>query len=368
MKGERISEAAWIESRGYWQIKVQKDGVRKAFTSSTPGRRGKHEAEAKADDWLERGTSDMRFQHAWDEFLEWHKTHNGSQNYIKHESAGRLYILPAVGNRKVSMITPSIWQKAIDRAVNAGLSRRSCINIRASIIAFLRYARRERWDYIPLEADDLRITNSAPPVKEKHVLSRDELKILFSDPTFIHHCKPEVCQFAYAWRFLVATGMRRGELAGLRNEDTYDRMIHIRRSINSLGEETSGKNDNARREFIITGTMQRILDDQREFLKKKRIISPWIFPDECGDRADPKHIYTQWKAYCRQHGIDCTLHELRHTFISINKADMPVELLKSVVGHSLTMDTFGVYGHEVDGDKERAASIMDATLKQFMDE
>ena len=28
MKGERRSEAIWIESKKYWQIKVQKDGVR----------------------------------------------------------------------------------------------------------------------------------------------------------------------------------------------------------------------------------------------------------------------------------------------------------------------------------------------------
>ena len=366
MKGERRSEAIWIESKKYWQIKVQKNGVRKGFTSSTPGRRGKHEAENKADDWLERGTSDMRFQQAWEDFLKWHKAHNGSQNYIKHESAGRLYILPAVGNRKISAITASVWQKAIDRAVDAGLSRRSCINIRGSIIAFLRYARRERLDVIQIEADDLVIPNSAAPEKEKHVLSRDELNTLFSDATFVHHNKPVVCQFAYAWRFLVATGMRRGELAGLRNEDIYDRMIHIRRSINSIGEETSGKNDNARRDFIITDTMMEILDAQREFLKQKMIISPWVFPDEHGDRADPKHIYTQWRAYCGQHNIKCTLHELRHTFISINKADLPIELLKSVVGHSSSMDTFAVYGHEVDGDKVRAASIIDATFKQFM--
>lgn len=367
MKSGRRSEAIWIESKSHWHIKVQKDGKRKSFYSSIPGRRGKHEAEDKADEWLESGTDDMRFPNAWENFLQWHKTHNGTQNYIKHESAGRLYILPAVGARKLSAITPSVWQKAIDRAVSAGLSRRSCLNIRASIVAFLRYARRERLSIAQLEADDLIIPNSAAPEKEKHVLSRNELKILFSDPCFIHHNKPVVCQFSYAWRFLVATGMRRGELAGLRNEDISGGMIHIRRSINSLGEETSGKNDNARRSFVLTDTMHQILSDQRDYLKSKMIISSWVFPDERGECADPKHIYTQWRAYCRQHGINCTLHELRHTFISINKADLPIELLKSVVGHSSAMDTFGVYGHEVDGDKERAAKIIDATFREFID-
>ena len=38
---ERRSEAIWIESRKLWLLKVQKDGVRKPFQSSTPGRKGK---------------------------------------------------------------------------------------------------------------------------------------------------------------------------------------------------------------------------------------------------------------------------------------------------------------------------------------
>ena len=49
---ERKNEAVWTESRKRWQINVQVDGVRKTFTSSFPGRRGKADAERKADRWL----------------------------------------------------------------------------------------------------------------------------------------------------------------------------------------------------------------------------------------------------------------------------------------------------------------------------
>ncbi len=61
MKIKRVSEAVWIESKSYWQIKVQRVGVRKAFASSLKGRKGKHEAENKADEWLAKGTEDIRF-------------------------------------------------------------------------------------------------------------------------------------------------------------------------------------------------------------------------------------------------------------------------------------------------------------------
>ena len=49
----RTNTAAWDEKRGHWRISVQKDGERKNFYSSTPGRTGQREANKKADRWLE---------------------------------------------------------------------------------------------------------------------------------------------------------------------------------------------------------------------------------------------------------------------------------------------------------------------------
>lgn len=366
MATERRSEAKWIESKQYWEIKVQKEGERKSFRSAVKGRRGKHEAEAKADKWLESGTAEMRFQAAWDAFLTWQKEHNGSSNYAKHETVGRLYLLPENKTRKLSTIRPVHWQKCIDAAVVKGLSRRSCVNIRSSISAFLRFARRQRWEHIRLEDDDLHIPNKAAPAKEKRVLHDVDIQMLFSDPYMVKSCKKQIAHYIHAWRFFVVTGLRRGELVGLRHEDITGTVISIRRSINAEGEETHGKNDNARRSFAITESMRKVLKDQYAMMEEKGIESPWVFPDKFGECSDPKAVYFSWRAYAKQHSIDCSIHELRHTFISINKADMPLELLKSVVGHSSSMDTIGVYGHEVDGDKERAAAIMDKTFQRLL--
>ncbi len=363
---ERRAEAAWIESKAYWEIKVQKDGVRKSFRSALTGRKGKHEAEAKADHWLKNGTKEMRFSAAWEAFLKWQKEHNGSSNYIKLETVGRLYLLPENKNRKLSAIKPVHWQNCIDAAVEKGLSKRTCTNIRSSISAFLRYCRRERWEHIRLEDDDLHIPNKAKPEKVKRVLHDADIQVLFSDPYMIKSNRRVQAHYIYAWRMFVATGMRRGELCGLKNEDVTENMISIRRSINAEGEETHGKNDNARRSFAITQTMRQILEEQYAYLEECGIESDWVFPDQYGERSDPKAIYFSWRAYSKQHGIECSIHELRHTFISINKSDMPLELLKQVVGHSSSMDTIGVYGHEIDGDKERAATIMENTFKKAL--
>ena len=38
--GKRTNTAVWLDKYGRWQIKVQKDGQRRTFTSSKPGRTG----------------------------------------------------------------------------------------------------------------------------------------------------------------------------------------------------------------------------------------------------------------------------------------------------------------------------------------
>lgn len=62
---------------------------------------------------------------------------------------------------------------------------------------------------------------------------------------------------------------------------------------------------------------------------------------------------------------DLTLYGLRHTFISFNKA-MPTGLLKATVGHSVNMQTYKVYSHEVDGDKRAAAEYSATVFNEIM--
>lgn len=365
MAVKRHAEAIWIESKGYWQVKVQLDGKRKAFTSSIKGRKGKHEAEGKADEWLEKGTTEMRFDAAWAQFLEDQKQRTGTANWKKHEYLGRIYLLPELGNTRLSKITPNMWRACIDAGQRNGLSRRSLQNIKLSISAFVNFARRERWEIELLERGDLPITKDAPEANRK-ILQPVALKTLFTEDTIIHWGHVERSFFIHAWRFLVLTGLRRGELCGLRNEDIVDGVVTIKRSVNAQQEITAGKNDNARRSFALSDAAKAELDAQREMLIGMSIISPWVFPDEHGEMLNSSHLYSMWDTFRNQHDLGCSLHELRHTFVSVVQNDVPLPLLKSMIGHSEDMDTSGVYGHAVNGDMVRAANIVDDAFSRFL--
>ncbi len=366
MATERRSEAIWIDARQRWQIKVQKNGERKCFISKLPGRKGKHEAEALADEWLSARTSDMRFPAAWQLFLDDQQARTGSANYAKHESCGRLYLLPVIGNKRLSALTPTIWQSCINAAAKHGLSRRSLKNIISSISAFLHFAKRSRLDVDQLEDGDLTIPQSAEPEKPKAILQPEHVRTLFSDDTIIKYGKHVRAHYIYAWRFFVLTGLRRGELCGLKWSDIRDNRIHVSRSINAFCEETHGKNDNARRTIVLAPLMFETLQAQKQHLKDLGLCSQWVFPDEYGERSTPKSVSDRWSTYCTQHGFKTTIHELRHTFISLNKSDLPLELMKSFVGHSTSMDTYGVYGHDVDGDSARAAAIIESVFDRIL--
>jgi hypothetical protein len=169
-KNIRRSEALWIEKENRWQVKVQKDGVRKAFHSSTQGRKGKHECEEKADNWLEGGSeTDVRFAAAWAEYLENVKATTKDESYIKAESIGRNW-MSDLDKKKLSAITPADFQKCINAAGQAGRVKRTCGNIRAQAYAFHKFYVSKRW---PLQDPKPLTVPTDAPVGKRTILQPD---------------------------------------------------------------------------------------------------------------------------------------------------------------------------------------------------
>ncbi|MEA4927847.1 MAG: tyrosine-type recombinase/integrase [Candidatus Limiplasma sp.] len=362
----RKNEAAWSETKSRWRIDVQKDGVRKSFYDSTKGRKGKIACEAKADTWLESNRADapvLRFKALWCDFMEDVRISTGPSNYRTLDSIGRVYLLPALANKKCVDITMQDWQDIINAAYKRGLAKKTCANIRGAATALYRYARKNR---VQMERPELLTIPRGAPVGERKILQPEQLKILFAVDYIMQYGQRKPCPTIHAWRFEVLSGLRRGELCGLQWDDLDGNVLHIRRSINAKNELTAGKNENARRYIALSGRMVAEIAAQRETLKRAGIIGPWIFPDPSGDMMHPNNLYRRWYIYCKQHGMSCSLHELRHTMISLVKADVPEPLLKKIVGHSEAMDT-GKYEHIVDGDAQRAAKMIDAVFGRLLE-
>ena len=96
--GQRTNTAQWLPNQNRWQVKVQKDGVRKTFTSAKPGRTGQREANAKADAWLDEGicSTTKRCLEVWNEYLISVRATAGTSYAQQVEKFGQNYILPVV--------------------------------------------------------------------------------------------------------------------------------------------------------------------------------------------------------------------------------------------------------------------------------
>lgn len=162
------------------------------------------------------------------------------------------------------------------------------------------------------------------------------------------------------------TGLRPGELVGLKWADLSGNKLTIRRAINSKNEFTSGKNDNARRTISIKGLPHKELNAQRDMLAQMGVISEYIFPGSDADFVKQEQLRDHWNKYCEYNGLSkLTLYELRHTYVSVND-EMPDGLKKKAVGHSANMDTEGVYGHLKTGDLDRIADYSTAAFQTII--
>lgn len=352
--GKRTNTARWTGKM--WRIDVQQDGKRKSFYSSRPGRTGQREANAKADAWLDDGIAARapKVADAGKLWLHEVEVTTCTTNYRPTESRWRNWILPAIGTLRVNKLTDQDLQEVINNAYTTGRSRKVLKLLAADMRAFCKYCRKAKLSaYIP---EDLKIPAGAR-YKGKTILQPSDLVKLFNVDTTSYRGQTVQDEYINAYRFQVLTGLRPGELLGLDWADIHGNTVNVCRSINIIGEETRGKNENAVRSFQLSTLARHVLEEQRE--ATGGVGSVFHILNE-------QQYYRRWKAYCTANGLtQCSLYELRHTFVSVVKT-LPAGEVKDLVGHSEDMDTFGVYSHALTGDAEHTAQAVNGVFLQVL--
>ena len=169
----------------------------------------------------------------------------------------------------------------------------------------------------------------------------------------------------------LATGLRRGELLGLKWEDIdLERGdLRVRRQIARInGEvvEAPLKTKNAYRTLPLAEDTIGVLEAQR----KKTGSSQWVFPSTTGGPISPDSVLHMLHRVLKRAGLPrVRFHDLRHTFATHALASgVDVKTLSGILGHTRAAFTLDTYTHTTGDMQKRAAEIVEIFLTDIFGE
>jgi len=312
------------------------DGTRKPKST---GKSLKHEAVAVVEKFLSQNDSKDRTLNeyaktffVWDECLYIKRQLAKGKRFSKTNATLRRnhldnYILPQFGKRKLSSLNRveiENWLVAL-KSKNTGeaLSNQTKNHILYAFRTILREAERE--GIIPYNCLSI-VESLAVQPKTRDVFSQAELQKLFpSDLEALTKIWREK-EYAYYFFILATTGMRRGEARALK----WKHVIEDKKR-NGLLIEESIKNDDSTGSTK-TGKSRVVVLSQR---------AEEIFYGSNGSRPIMgKTLQNRFQkalenAKIEINGRNLVIHSFRHTYNTLLKNVLPLDILQETTGHSL---------------------------------
>lgn len=315
-----------------------------------------------------------------------------------YEGLARLYIVPAVGRKRLNRLSPAdVRRFLLDfrdgclcclRGVDAArpadeqncCARRKCCERRPSartvqythavLRSVLQHAVREE-----LVGRNVARIVETPSVERTEVkpLTRAEARLLL---------KAAKDHRLYAlWLLLVSTGLRRGEALGLTWSDIdFERkQLRVRRNLQRIRRELVFGTPKTKRSLRTISLPDRCVSalrthkEQQEGERSDAALK-WeplphqpdelIFTTSTGRPTDPRSLNRMLTILCRNAKVRrVRVHDLRHTCASLLLAQgVDARTIMETLGHSTITMTLDTYAHVMDTTLKAAASQMDAAL------
>jgi len=284
-----------------------------------------------------------------------------------YEMIIRRHLKPALGKVPLEKLRPEQFQKLYLKKQEEGLSSRTIRLIHTVAHASLKQA--VELDYLARNPAD----GARPPRMEKkelQILTREELQ-RFLEAARGHRL------FA-AFHLLIGSGMRRGEVLGLRWQDIDLKAGTV--TVNqTLVKVNSGvafhepKTRSGRRRIPLPRDVVKSLRAWQVRWKEERLkLGPYwphtdlVFPSEVGTPIQPRNFFRTFKQVLRKAGLPetVTIHSLRHTYATLLlEAGEHPKVVQELLGHSSITMTLDLYSQVSPGLKERAVKTLDQIFR-----
>ena len=164
----------------------------------------------------------------------------------------------------------------------------------------------------------------------------------------------------------LATGLRRGELLGLKwsDIDLEHGNLRVQRQIVRIdGEivEAPLKTKNAYRTLPLSTDAVDVLKEQ----KKKCGNSPYVFPSPTGGPISPDSVLHMLHRVLKRAGLPkVRFHDLRHTFATLALQNgVDIKTVSGMLGHFSAGFTLDTYDHVTTSAQKEAANTMGGVLR-----
>ncbi len=272
------------------------------------------------------------------------------------------HIRPSLGDKQLARITPKDVQRFYE-TLSSCLASGTVRRIHTTLHGILKAAQQAH-----LIASNPTKQIIAPRFSygAKQVLTDDQLdvfmRVIAEDEIW--------CDFFYTE---LTTGLRRGEICGLKWED-FDEVADTLKVCRTVYRETGGgltagdtKTNAGTRKIVLPASTVQVLRE-----RKKSALTEWIFPNQLKPEqpTNPSSAYRQLKVLLKRAGLpNIRFHDLRHTFATHALASgVDVKTLSSILGHTRAAFTLDTYTHTTGDMQKRASEVVGDFLTDIFGE
>lgn len=268
---------------------------------------------------------------------------------VKYENLLKLYILPAMGNQKVSEITDVFLEKFCEQLLFCGGEKKQGLSTKtvSDVSSLLRNILSYSMDFHNIYFKNMNFRGMKPVFKEFRVLSQSEQK--------------KLCKYLYenlnernmGILLCLFSGMRIGEICALKWIDISleDNIIYVNKTMQRLqrkdGETkteiiiSSPKSECSIRQIPLSVELFQVLKNM------EKDADCYVLTGERKKYLEPRTMQNHFKTVLKKCNIkDANFHSLRHTFATrCIEVGFDVKSLSEILGHANVNITMNRYVH-----------------------